>query len=114
MTDQVALAGAVAGLPIGTTVAIGDAVAAHPTASIALLTFVVGHILGAVLLGVALWRAIPRWAAVALIVSQPLHFVFAVVTTNHLLDAVAWSLTAVGFAAAAVVLARTAGGPASA
>lgn len=105
-TDQVALAAPAAGLPPTTVAALGAAIDAHPTSSIAALTFVAGHILGAVLLGIALWREIPRWAAVALAVSQPLHLVFAVFVPNHLLDALAWSLTGVGFAAAAVVLAR--------
>jgi hypothetical protein len=40
--------------------------------------------------------------AAALAVSQPLHLLFAVVVPNHLLDAVAWGLTAVGFTAAAM------------
>uniref|UniRef100_UPI001C68BA41 hypothetical protein n=1 Tax=Pseudonocardia pini TaxID=2758030 RepID=UPI001C68BA41 len=45
--------------------------------------------------------AVPRWAAAALIVSQPLHVVFATVVPNPLLDALAWVLTAVGFVAVA-------------
>lgn len=110
-TDQLALAGAVAGVPASTVVTLGDAINAHPTAAVAGLVFVAGHILGAVLLGIALWRAVPRWAAVALIVSQPLHLIFAVFVPNHLLDALGWSLTGVGFAAAAVVLARADAAP---
>ena len=104
--DQVALAAPAAGLPPTTVAALGAAIAAHPTSSIAALAFVVGHIVGAVLLGIALWRVIPRWAAAALALSQPLHLVFTVFVPHHLLDALAWSLTGVGFAAAAVVLAR--------
>jgi hypothetical protein len=46
---------------------------------------------------------IPRWAAAALIVSQPLHVVVAVVVPNHAVDGLAWVLTAVGFAAAVAV-----------
>lgn len=105
-TDQLALAAPVAGVPTSTVVALGGGIEAHPTAAIAVGVFVAGHILGAVLLGIALWRVVPRWAAVALVVSQPMHLVFAVVVPNHVLDAVAWTLTAVGFAAAAVTLAR--------
>jgi hypothetical protein len=96
-TDQVPLA---APTP-AQAAALTDAIAAHPTQSVAALVFVVGHILGTVLLGVAVWGSVPRWAAVALIVSQPLHLVFAVIVPNHALDAAAWVLTAVGFAAAA-------------
>ena len=106
-SDQLALAAPVAGVPAQTVAALGAAVDTHPATAVAGLVFVAGHILGAVLLGIALWRVIPRWAAVALIVSQPLHLVFAVVVPSHPLDALAWALTGVGFAAAAVVLART-------
>lgn len=111
--DQVAAAGTAAGLPIGTLTTLTGAMAAHPAAAAAEVVFVVGHVLGAVLLGIALWRAVPRWAAVALIVSQPLHLLVAVFWVNHAVDALAWTLTAVGFAAAAVTLLRaerTAGG----
>jgi hypothetical protein len=41
-------------------------------------------------------------------VSQPLHLLFAVFVTNHWADAAAWSLTGVGFAAAAWVTLRRA------
>jgi hypothetical protein len=106
--DQAALAGVDAGLPTATTAALLSALNAHPVASAATTVFVVCHILGAVLLGLALWRAVPRWAALALIVSQPLHFVVAVVMPNHVLDALAWVLTAIGFAAAAAAGRRAA------
>lgn len=102
-TDQLALAGAASGIPSGTVAALTDAVNAEPTVSVATLVFVAGHILGTVLLGIALWRVLPRWVAAALIVSQPLHLVFAVVVPNHLLDALAWALTTLGFAWTAAV-----------
>jgi hypothetical protein len=104
--DSLALAGARAGVPVPTVSAMGAALDAEPLTSVPLAVFVPGHILGAVLLAVALWRVIPRWAAVALAISQPLHLVFAVVVTNHLLDGVAWLLTGAGLAAAALVGAR--------
>lgn len=71
--------------------------------------FVLGHIAGLILLGAAMWRAraVPVWAAVALIASQPLHFVFAVIVPNHLLDALAWGLAALALGVAAVKMART-------
>jgi hypothetical protein len=55
-----------------------------------------------------MWRGgrVPRWAAVATIVAQPLHVVAAIITTNHPLDFVAWLLNAAGYAAAVVVIAR--------
>lgn len=101
--DQLALAAAGADVGVPSVVALSVAMQAVPPGMVGALVFVAGHILGAVLLGIALWRVIPAWAALALIVSQPLHLVFAVVVPNHLLDAVAWALTGVGFAAAAAV-----------
>ncbi|MGI9155783.1 MAG: hypothetical protein ACR2FG_04000 [Marmoricola sp.] len=80
----------------------------HPTAAVATGIFVVGHVVGTVLLGVACWRTVivPVVVAVGLTVSQPLHFVAAVVLGSHLLDLVAWGLTALGMAALAMVLVR--------
>lgn len=105
-SDQLVLAAPRAGVPPGTVAALADALDANPTAVVASLVFVAGHILGAVLLGIALWRVVPRWGAVALIVSQPLHLVFAVIVPNHLLDALAWCLTALGFGLAAMAAGR--------
>ena len=70
--------------------------------------FVLGHVLGLVLLGIALWRGrvVPAWAGLLLAASQLLHIVFAVIVPVHALDGLAWGLTAVGFAAAAVALLR--------
>ncbi|MBN9109250.1 MAG: hypothetical protein J0I34_10735 [Pseudonocardia sp.] len=89
------------------SVALVDAIGAQPAVAAATALFVVGHILGGVLLGIAVWGAVPKWAAVALAGSQPLHLVAAVVLGNHPLDALAWALTAVGFAAAAVAWRRS-------
>jgi len=72
-------------------------------ATAATTAFITGHILGTVLLGTALLRTrtIPAWAAWALTISQPLHFVFAVITPVRALDAAAWGLITIGFAAVA-------------
>lgn len=80
----------------------GDTIS-HPVLDAATAVFVAGHVIGTVLLGVAMWQAgLPRWAAIATAVSQPLHFVAAVVVVSHELDFVAWGLNAVGFAALAI------------
>jgi AcrR family transcriptional regulator len=50
---------------------------------------------------------IPAWAAVAVIASQPPHFVFAVIAPNHALDATSWGLAALGLGAAALRVLRT-------
>ncbi len=102
ISDYLAQAAPTTATPRSTTAALLDAINALPATATASIVFVAGHILGGILLGVVLWRVIPAWAAVALAISQPLHFVFAVFVPNHLLDGVAWALTAVGFAAAAI------------
>jgi hypothetical protein len=76
---------------------------------LSLVVFVVGHVVGTVLLGFALWRArvVPTWAAIAVIVSQPLHFVAFVVLGVQALDVVAWGLTALGLGVAGLRVLRT-------
>jgi hypothetical protein len=100
--DYLAQAAPTTGTPNSTTAALLDAINALPATATASIVFIVGHILGGILLGIALWRVVPAWAAFALAISQPLHLVFAVFIPNHVLDGVAWALTAVGFAAAAI------------
>lgn len=106
--DLAALAGVQAGVDNATTAQVLDQMAAHPSAASALVLFIAGHIFGTVLLGIAVWKGgmVPAWAALALIVSQPLHLVFAVVVPNGLLDAAAWTLTAIGFGVTAMALVR--------
>lgn len=83
--------------------------ATHPTSAIASGLFILGHVIGTIILGVALWRSrrVPRWAALATILSQPLHVVAAVVLASPSLDLLAWGLNAVGFATAAVAVLGT-------
>lgn len=80
----------------------------HPTWNIAGGLFVLGHVIGTVLLGIAMWRsrAVPRWAALITVVSQPLHFVAAIIVVSPPLDLIAWGMNTVGFAAAAVAILR--------
>ncbi|MFI0353329.1 hypothetical protein [Actinomadura sp. 9N407] len=106
-TDQTALSAVRAGLdPAIAARLLGDA---HPSTVVATAVFVIGHVLGVVLLGTALWRggAVPAWAALTIVISQPLHFVFAVVVPNAALDGLAWGLTTIGFATVALAYART-------
>jgi hypothetical protein len=97
--DQLLWSGADAGLDGAALTRIAEAV--HPTGEIAGAFFVLGHVLGTILLGIALWRArtTQRWAALAVIVSQPIHLVAAVIIPNHTLDLIGWGLQAAGFAA---------------
>lgn len=69
--------------------------------------FVIGHVLGAVLMGWALRGSVPTWGWIALAVSQPAHFVCFVILQNQVLDAMAWGLTAIGLAVCAAVVLRT-------
>ncbi len=101
---------ALAGGAVDTDAAVRvlDAQNALAPLGVAAFLFVAGHIVGMVLLGAALWRAhaVPDWAAIAIIVSQPLHLAF-VILGNQPLDAAAWGLTALGFTVAAIRVLRT-------
>ncbi len=106
-TDAYLLLGIREGLPADVLVSIYEG-GVHPSTSVALALFVLGHVLGTILLGVAMLRGrvVPVWAAIATIVSQPIHFVAAVIIPNHTLDLVGWGLNAVGFAALSLVILR--------
>lgn len=107
-SDGIALYGVQHDLPTRTVADMYTAV--HPIMLVGAVFFVLGHVLGTVLLGLAMLRgrAVPRWAAIATLIAQPLHFVAAIIVANHPLDFVAWSLNAVGFAAVSLVILRTA------
>lgn len=106
-SDLMLWTSAQAGIPQSQAMALYEAT--HPTTDIALGVFVLGHVVGTVLLGIALFRTrlVARWVAVLLAVSQPLHFVAAVVVGSPTLDLVAWCLTAFGMTAAAFAVLRT-------
>lgn len=95
------------GLDRSTMVAFIDGYATHGVFNLGVGLFVIGHIVGAVLLGLALRGTVPRWAAIAMIVSQPLHFVAFVVLQNRYLDAASWGLTALALTVCAVAVLRT-------
>lgn len=102
--DQLLWSVTQAGLSAGDAAAVLDA--AHPSVDVSLAVFVVGHVVGTVLLGLALLRSgrVPAWAGWAVAVSQPLHFVATVLLVSPELDFVAWGLTAVGMVAVARAL----------
>ncbi|MGI5288424.1 hypothetical protein ACQEVF_34495 [Nonomuraea polychroma] len=108
ISDAAALAAVTAGLSPSDGTALLEALAAQPALSVSVGLFVLGHVVGTVLLGAALWRArvVPAWAGVALVASQPLHLAFVLAGAPKILDGGAWGLTALGFAAAALTLAR--------
>lgn len=103
-SDQVLWSATRAGTYPATTVQLLDAV--HPTITIGAGVFVLGHVVGTVLLGLALLRSrrIPAWVAWVLVVSQPLHFVTTVFLGSPTIDLLAWSMTALAMAVAASAL----------
>ena len=82
---------------------------AEPAIVVATIIFIVGHVVGIVLLGVAFLRTkvVPAAVAIAVIVSQPLHFFFAVIAPNRFGDGFAWGLTTIGFLVAGLRVLRT-------
>lgn len=114
-SDYFVWAGAEAGLDAGAITRMYETT--HPTVDVAGLFFVLGHVVGTVLLGIALWRTrvVGRWAAACTIVSQPIHLVAAVIIVSHTLDLIGWGLQAVGFAAVGWAILRrgAVGGPAA-
>ncbi len=106
--DTVALGAARIGIAPAATGRLLSSIGALGPVSLGSDLFVAGHVLGLILLGIALWRAgvVPRWAGLAIAVSQVGHVVFAIGVPNHALDGCSWALTAVGFAAVAVALVR--------
>jgi hypothetical protein len=105
--DTVVPAGITAGIEPDVLVRLVDALGADPVAATSSTVFVLGHLLGATLFGVAMLRSriVARPWAVVMLVSQPLHLV-AALTGNHPLDLVAWGMTAAAMAAAAVAYVR--------
>ncbi|WP_344808369.1 hypothetical protein [Microlunatus ginsengisoli] len=93
--DTLWAAAPAAGLDVDQAESLSRAAEAAGPGSITLLIFVLGHVVGATLLGVAALRGrlIPVASALAMIISQPLHVV-AVITAAPVLDLVAWGLTA--------------------
>jgi len=76
---------------------LNEAVWALPTLMVLGGVFVIGHIVGTVLLGITMiaTRVTAVIVGVAMAVSQPLHFVALVVFHSRVLDLIAWGTTAV-------------------
>lgn len=77
-------------------VTIGDILQNGALASVSGLIWLAGHIVGMILLGAALGRAgvVKWWVAIALMASQPFHFIAAVIIPSRLLDVtLGWGLT---------------------
>ncbi|CAO5158796.1 membrane hypothetical protein [Frankia sp. AiPs1] len=85
VVDFTALAGATSGADPASTAKTIEELTSSPTAIVGTAGFVVGHVVGLILIGVALLRArvIPVPATWILIISAPLHLVFAVIVPSN-------------------------------
>ncbi len=99
--DEILWSTSNAGLSVHDASSVVDA--GHPAIDLSIGVFVIGHVVGTVLLGLALLRSgrIPVWAGWVIAVSQPLHFVATVILGSPQVDFVAWSMTAAGLAVVA-------------
>jgi hypothetical protein len=106
--DKMYLAGGM--LPVGQrdgAAALIDAMWSDGLAGISTLLMVIGHVLGAILMGLALRGSIPTVGWLAMILSQPGHVLAFVVFSSPVMDALARGLMALAFAICAVTVLRT-------
>ncbi|MPZ94761.1 MAG: hypothetical protein GEU96_07540 [Propionibacteriales bacterium] len=97
------------GYSVAEITSLVDATYDHPVAMISSIGWVIGHILGMILLGIALARSgvVARWVGVVLAVSQPVHLVAAVIVPSRPLDVLGgWGLTTLGFVMVSVAIWR--------
>lgn len=106
-SDLVLWTGAHAGLDASSLTGLAETI--HPTSNVAVAVFVLGHVIGTVLLGLALLRSrtVPGWAALVTVVAQPLHFVALVIVGSRELDFVAWAANGVAFAVVGYAILKT-------
>lgn len=74
------------------------------------LSFVIGHLVGMVLVAIAVVRAgvVPWWVGAVIALAQPVHVASAVVVPSRALDVVlGWGATTVGYALVARAVLRT-------
>jgi hypothetical protein len=90
-----------------TAAALIDAMWSAGLSGVSTALFVLGHVIGAILMGLALRGSIPTVGWIAMILSQPAHIMAFVVFPNRLMDAFAWGLMALCFAICAAVVLRT-------
>lgn len=82
----------------------------HPPMLAGALAFVIGHLVGMVLLGIAVVRAgvVAWWVGAMIALAQPVHVVSAVVLPSRLLDVTfGWGMTTLGYALVALAVLRT-------
>lgn len=88
--------------------ALIDAMWSTGLPGVSVLLMVIGHVLGAILMGLALRGSIPALGWGAMIASQPAHVIAFVFFSGILLaDALAWGLMSLGFVLCARAILRT-------
>lgn len=98
-----------AGYDDATVVDVTTLVMEHPTGLVGILAFVFGHLLGLILLGIAVIRSglVHWWVGALIVVAQPVHVISAVVLPSRALDVVGgWGATTLGFAVVAFAVLR--------
>lgn len=108
MLDRVELQLATSGMPRDEAVALVGRLEADAGISVIFGVFIIGHTLGAILLGIALTRArfVPIWAAASIVIAAVLHPIARVGLGSKWLDAVAFALLALGLAVTGVRVLR--------
>ena len=105
LLDEVGITAAHPAVGVATAGQVAALVNALPTTAVLSTVFVAGHVVGSIVLAIALRRShrVGPLGCWILGISQPLH-VLAAVSGNHPLDLIGWSMTAVGMAFAARAL----------
>ena len=97
-------------LPAGqrdTAAVVIDKMWSEGLAGVSTGTFVIGHVLGAILMGFALRGSIPTLGWLAMLLTTPAHVVAFVVLQMPVLDMAAWMLMTVAFSCCAREILRT-------
>ena len=107
LSNMIIIAMAARGGPLGDYAAVIDASQSDGSTTWVFALFVVGNLLGTLLLAIGLLRsrAVPAWAALSIMVWPPLHAT-GLIVGNELWEVTGAVLQALGFAATAVVLLR--------
>jgi hypothetical protein len=89
--------------------AVLDAASGDPGGTWAFLLFILGNLVGTLVLGIGLWRSgtAPRWAALAIASWPPLHVIGLALLPNEVPQVVGAVLQAAGFAGCALALRRS-------
>ena len=108
MLDRVELQLATSGMPREEAVALVGRLEADAGISVIFGVFIIGHTLGAILLGIALARArfVPFWAAASIVIAAVLHPIARVGLGSKWLDVVAFALLTLGLGVTGVRVLR--------